>query len=259
MWKRSNFALAALILAIFSVLIAHESSVRGDGIQNPGLSGLSGDCSASLGSTSLTCNLLPQPGYIVNLWYGPYSGQTMTAGAAEPANTITCHYGAIAQPITIGALGTHNNTIVAGGNYQLAVYRNVNSRPGVLLASTPSSGTGDIASKSSPITATIMGPGTANGRDFWWCFNTDVASATFPVVTNTGSDQKYMTGAAGLSTAVTTGVGTVGVTGYTCAGAACTGGSSAFGNWPATLVGSTWTDVAVGTVPYIVFQVQSVP
>lgn len=247
----SSFIIAAILAAIGAILVA-----RGDGINNPGISGLSGDCIANLGSPTIGCNSIPYFGYVVNNWYLPVGMQTAAASAAMAANFIQCGPGGIAAPVTINAIGIAISTLSAGGNVQMAIYTNVSDRPGVLIASTPSSGTGAVATVSSPITATMLGPGTANGSSIWWCYNLDNNVVRLVASLNT-SGFAQMVGDSTITNVLNT--TTAGAQGVNCNAGNCTGGSSAFGNWPATLVGSTWGIITANQAARMAFKVQSAP
>lgn len=255
MLKLSNsLVVSAVLVAIGAILVA-----RGDGINNPGISSLTGDCSASLGSTSISCNILPtpDPGYLVNGWYLPRGAGVQQNGVAATANSITCGYGAIEKNITIGALGISVTTLSVGGNQQVAIYKNANLRPGLFLAATTSSlSTTLVANLNAPLVPNIaVGPTTANGRDLWFCTNQDNGVSAYSSMAATSPEGPSIIGGTASSHVTPAG----GVQGYFCTGANCTGGSSAFGAWPGTLAGSTWGAMTAVLVPRIGFQVTSIP
>lgn len=205
----------------------------------------------------------PAPPSIVNNWLVPQGMVTgITVGLASSANTISCSYGNFTQKLTINALGTKVTTLSVAGNLQLAIYANANGRPAALLSSTGSLSTTLVASVSGALGANQqVGPGgTATGADVWFCKNQDnaVAAEGTPSIT---SGSTFFVSIIGSPTLANTQNASALSVGVSCAGANCTGGSSTFNTWPATLAGSTWTDVlsSAGTAPVISYQVTSVP
>lgn len=216
---------------------------------------LSGDCTTS-GTMAVTCNILPHPGYLNGLWYIPFGIAGQTAGAGLTANRISCVYGAVNLPIHIGTVGMQVTTAGASGNVQAALYSNVNSRPGTLISNTASMSTTSIAQINAALGSSVaVGPGTTNGRDIWWCSNQDTAGAGALLTGQSNSNAGPSFGALVGSTTVADAFSNIGSsTGVQCTGAACNGGSSTFGTWPASLAGSTWTDVAGSRTPTVIFQ-----
>jgi hypothetical protein len=198
------------------------------------------------------------PGYIAANWYQPLNQGNFVAGIAATANTIKCSFGQVAQRLTISTLGTRVGTLAAGGNVQFALYSNVAGRPGVLLSSTASISTAATGSINGVLGANVQvgGNGANGGANLWWCMNSDNATVVLNGVSGGTAGTGYIGG-----TQAQVAINAVASTssGVSCAAAACAGGSSTFGTWPATLVGSTWTIVVDASSPQIVFLVSSVP
>ena len=228
---------------------------------------LTGDCVTTAGAVATTCNALPHPGYISSNWYTPFvpSGTvTNSSSMATQHNIIRCFYGAVAQKLTISTLGiTVVSSPVASGNMQAAIYASANGRPGALISNTGNMSTAAAASVNAALGASKqVGPGGADGgRDLWWCFNMDAtAGGGTMVVSSFGTNPSGLGGAMMMGSSTQASI-TAGGTllGISCSGANCNGGSSTFNTWPASLTGSTWTDLLVGRSPLIGFQVSSVP
>lgn len=221
------------------------------------LPALSGDCSSAAGSSTLACNALPHPGYIVNNWYLPVGGSVNgNTGTAATANVIKCSWGGAAQKATIGSVGARMSTNAAAGNMQIAVYSNVNGRPGALLSNTANISTTSGAVTSAALGANIqVGPGSANGTNLWFCFNADNSTVVLNPTTAFWGPTDWAVGSSVLDNIVGAGNNLQGIS---CSGANCNGGSSTFGTWP-TLTGSTWTNVTDNSMPEIVFKIVSVP
>lgn len=224
----------------------------------------SGNCTTVTSTGVISCDY-PISGYVASSWYLPQTGAGGSGATGTPmtASTIYCVYGAVAQKVTIGALGLGLSTAASGGLVQAAIYTNVSSRPGTLLSS--------IASQSTTTTNTLtaslaankqVGPGGSDaGRDIWWCFNNDAtaaATAKYHGNINTGAiGQATLIGSPTAANLLNKFLATS--LGVQCAGAACNGGSSTFGSWPANLNGSTWTDTTGNVAPLPLFQAASVP
>lgn len=224
---------------------------------------LSGDCTTS-GTLATNCNA-PHPGYTATNWYsspawlGPQSAGT----AVGTANRIVCKYGFIPRTITIGALGARVTT-AGTTNFQLAIYASSSGRPGSLLSST-----GNITSASTGVQTGALGankqvgPGGADtGRDVWWCMNVNDTTTAFMAENSSAMSQAAFIGSATAADLIPSN-SAQSQTSISCAGANCNGGSSTFGTWPSSLVGSTWTTNNAGTtgniMPLVIFQAQSVP
>jgi hypothetical protein len=212
----------------------------------------------------------PGSGYVASSWYLPLAGLSSTGvqAATPAASSITCFYGAVEQKVTIGSLAVGLTTAVASGNIQSAIYTNVSSRPGTLLSSTASmSTTAPTATLTAALAANKqVGPGGADGGSgLWWCSNIDSTANAggvkfmAPYTSNgTNAGQASLIGSTTAANIINKFSSSTG--GVQCAGAACNGGSSTFGSWPASLAGSTWTDISTNNaVPLIAFQAASVP
>ena len=192
------------------------------------------------------------PAYAANNWYIP-PGITVTAASASlGASSIKCYYGVVNSPIHVTTLGANVTTSAAATNIQLAVYSNSNGRPGTLIANTASIATTANGVVTGSITNTALGPGSSAGSALWWCTNQDSSSTAF---TSIGS----MTVAGLIGSATHANAFGVVLTGVSCTGAACNGGSSTFNTWPASLAGSTWSDITTARTPLVSFQVNTVP
>lgn len=218
---------------------------------------LSGDCTTS-GTLATTCPG-PHPGYIASNYYLPVSSQIFGTTSAATANRILCYYAFVPQVITINTVGL--GFVAAGSsNSQAALYKSASGRPGALIDKT-----GNILNTgaNSFVTGALggsqqIGPGTANGQNIWWCTNQNDSTVTYRGLAGSGGIfGSFYQGSATLGTTMTQG----GITpaSIRCDGAACNGGSSTFNTWPATLAGTTWTDVTGNNTALVAFQVLSVP
>lgn len=186
---------------------------------------------------------------------GPSPGNA--GGATHGANTIRCFKGIVGRKLTTTNLGTRVNTLQAATNMQFAIYNDANGRPGTLIGATASASLAATGGTSAALSAAKqIGPGGANGSgSLWWCANTD---ATTAVVTNIENIVSTLTGLIGGTITDVLQSSTSSVTGVSCTGAACNGGSSTFGTWP-DLTGSTWTVDAGTSTTIILFDVTSIP
>lgn len=210
-------------------------------------------------TTSGTCPDGPHPNYNTSRFFAPIGLVTANSASVAPtANIIRCTYGGIPRKGTVGSVGHFVSTVDAAGNYQEALYADTGTGlPGALLTNT-----GNISTAASGTTGAFspsvqIGPGGANGSDdVWWCFNTSSATAVFNAVAIAiGLSPNYI-GGSSVSNTVSS---SAGVAGISCSGANCNGGSSTFNTWPATLAGSTWTDITSRAMPIPAFQFSSVP
>lgn len=255
MSKLSNsFVIAAALSAIGMVLFAY-----GEGINNPGVSGLSGDCTATLGSPTIACDQLPHPGYVVNRWYSPVQSSFGAAGTAPGSHVIVCGFGGWAKKVTVNNVTLRISTLSVGGNVKAAIYADdpATSSPGLYITSNTSAfSTSLIGPLSAPLVPpSQIGPGSSAGENLWFCTNMDnPTSAINSFNAGTTSFGQVI----GSTNANHVTQSAANVTGIYCAGANCTGGST-FGNWPATLVGSTWTMTTVASPVLLGLQIQSVP
>jgi len=204
--------------------------------------------------------------FSTSFFYPVYPMQLAAAGGAVgAANVIQCTPGIISQKITLAGLSASVTTLSAGGNFQLAIYTSVSGRPGTVIANTGSGSTASVAFVSPTFAAgsgssVQVGPGGAQGgTNLWFCANRDNAVSVF-TPNGAASPGAYGTTAL-LGSATTANLLNVtsAVVGISCSGAACNGGSSTFGTWPATLTGSTWTDVKDRSMPIVFYQPNSIP
>jgi hypothetical protein len=198
----------------------------------------------------------PVPGMLNNRWYLSSSGSIYSAGAAVGANVIACTSESLGQRVTIDQVGA-TITVQNAGNYQLAIYSNVNGRPGARLATTANI-TMNVAPATAQATALSgslnLGVGSTLGRDFWVCFNNDNGAGAISAKSSTDGYQQSKLGSAALTNAT----GAAVTTGVFCSGAACTGGSSTFGTWPVSLAASTWSELTVNA-PRVGYHISSIP
>jgi hypothetical protein len=180
------------------------------------------------------------------------------AGTSAAANLITCSPIVIPRKMTLAALTVAISTVSAGNNFQLALYASSSGRPGALIAATASGSTTSLGFVSPALTASKqIGPGgSAGGSNLWTCVNKDNAVAAFFAISIVPS---VVQEAIGSATAANLSSLTTNVAGLSCSGASCNGGSSTFNTWPATLAGSTWTDVVAKTAPVVFIQPSSIP
>lgn len=187
--------------------------------------------------------------------YYTLGGTASAAGAAATASVIVCNKGLLYAQLTFQVL-TVNITTAGSSNIQSALYADTGGLPGALLSSTPSVvDTGTLGTAMTLAVNVQAGPGA-----IWFCTNvndsTVVMTGNSKVTLIPATLVGAVVGAAGLAQLVSS---VSNVTGVSCSGANCNGGSSTFGTWPATLVGSTWTTVAGNTTPELYFQPFSVP
>lgn len=206
------------------------------------------------GGTTLT----PGPGYVASNWYFPAPSMQLTTGTAVSANVIRCSAGTVYQKSTLSALGGRLTT--AGTNAQFAIYTSSGGRPGALVASTGNIDvTGSAGAKSGALLANKqVGPGGSDGDyNLFFCYNIDNAATVLMSLSQSGLGQGVLIGTATIGNLLGSNVSVIGIS---CSGAACQpGGSSTLGTWPASLVGSTWTDVTVAAQAAVGFQVTSIP
>lgn len=201
-------------------------------------------------------NIQPFVKYQPTLWYRYLGWQGSQAGTAASVDVIECTVVGVAQKVTTSNIGARITTTLAGGFFQMALYSDINGRPGTLLGNTAS-----LTTAANDVTAPMvlqLGPGGSaapNAQTIWTCqnlfnptvvFSTPLAAASWGPQA-IGSTTESMTTTAAM------------VSGLTCSGANCAGGSSTFGTWPASLVGTTWTFTNTTTPLLPVFQVGSVP
>lgn len=204
----------------------------------------------------------PHPGYIAGAseWYLP-DGVTPAGanGVAATINVFKCHFGSIDRQITIAALGGVSSTN-GTTSVQYAIYANSGGRPGTLIQNTAAlannAGPGAITGS---ITAALVGPGSANGAELWWCFNSGDSTVIMNAVAITGSFNPAKLGSTTLTNVISVAAQIAGIS-CTSAGTGCGGGTSTYNsgtpNWPASFVGTVWTDVVARTVPVLALQVQ---
>lgn len=225
----------------------------------------SGDAVVNTGTGVVTTGY-KTAGFVASSWYVPQGGWTNlgTQSGTMTAATIVCVFGAVPNKLTIGALGAAVATLAAGGNFQLAIYSNVNSRPGSLIGNTGNISTAAVGTITGAMAANKqVGPGGADGSsDLWWCLNVDASAggtAKFVSSVNVGAII-----AAGALIGSTTAANVLNrlsssLAGVSCSGGTCNGGSSVFGAWPASLAGSTWSDVTTTNFAIPTYQPASVP
>lgn len=199
----------------------------------------------------------PPPSTYVTTRQYLLGGTTPVTGAAATANVITCIKGLIYAPVTLSVLSVNISTI-GTSNVQSALYADTGGLPGALYSSTPSVvDTSTLAAAMTLSTSVQLG---VNGRNsVWFCTNQNDSTVVFTSNTRTGLGTAITgtkLGTAGFAAAV---AGAANISGISCTGANCNGGSSTFGTWPATLAGSTWTDIYGVTSPLLVFTPLSVP
>jgi hypothetical protein len=220
---------------------------------------LTGDCTSAAGAVATVCTD-PHPGYVTGNWYFGQGPNLYGTSGAAVANRISCYYGYYPRVITIRNVGF--GIVTAGtSNTQIALYRNSGGNPAALIDNTPSVvNTGATSVATGALAADQqVGPGTANGRDVWHCSNQNDSTITYRSVTgaNTIAESQFQ-GSATVTNIL--GSGPSSVVGKLCSGAACAGGSSTFGTWPATLAGTTWTDqIGTAAMPIIAVQIVSSP
>jgi hypothetical protein len=116
------------------------------------------------------------PGYVAGDWYPPNSAVEI-AGSALVAGDLYFRPVFIAQALTVHALGARVSTAFAGGNFQLALYRNNSgispspNRPGLLVDHTRSISTATVGAFSG-----LLGANRSISAGWYWtghqCDNT---------------------------------------------------------------------------------------
>jgi hypothetical protein len=252
-FQTANPAVRATAKAIANTADAAVTAAR--------MPALTGNCTTVAGAVATTCDA-PFPGYIASNWYSPAGPLVAASGQAVSQNIISCRYAFVPNKVTIGALAARIVT-VGTTNFQLAIYTSSAGRPAALLSSTGNILNTSVAVVSGALAANKqVGPGGADGgRDLWWCFNNNDAAAVFMVEIALGLSQDIYAGSATLTDLLQT--SSSAQTAIRCSGAGCTGGSSTFNTWPASLVGSTWTSSQGNNtgnqMPLVFFQATSVP
>jgi hypothetical protein len=216
----------------------------------------SGDCTTVTSTGVTSCNGWG-PAKLVGYYVPNGNWTTWTTASAQAANTINCAYGEVGRAVHIDSISANITTASAGNNIQLAAYSDVGGRPGALVASTGNISTTSTGNVTGSVTSTAIGPGSAAGKDLWWCVNSDnaVVALTSPGATGTNG-AAVSVGSTTLANVLTTANQ---ITGVFCTGANCNGGSSTFNTWP-TLTGSTWSDItSVRRAVVVAVHVSSVP
>jgi len=207
----------------------------------------------------------PVMGLKANEWTVPlYAAATTTAGTTGAANTIYCSRQQWTTKATIGGMGTRITTSSAGSS-SLAIYRDNISGPGALIAglgTNLSTGSGVAVSANLTANKQIGLGGTDSGglTAIWVCYNKDNAGSATLAANNNSAFGPVMMSTATLGNALSS---TVPLSGKSCAGANCQGGSSTFSGtpyvWPADLTSSTWSDVVSAIPTVAAIQVISIP
>jgi hypothetical protein len=195
------------------------------------------------------------PGYAATVWYQPMPGYvSLTVGGAPSVNVTYCTVGWVGNispsgggSATLGSLAARITTL-GTSNIQLAMYKDdatvAPHRPGTLVGATGNIVDTSTGTVTGAATGTVTGPG-----QYWLCMQTN--DTTVRMISRIGTATDAITFAwAGTATAANA-----------LAGANVTGGVSTpgtFGTWPASLNGSTWTEVG-NTAPLLAFQFASIP
>lgn len=211
-------------------------------------------------STGAVTTVGEHPGYVSGSWNGPTNVSIIAPGTSgAPANHIACRLQVFPRLVTVDALGVFINT-VGTTNLQLAIYSNTASnRPGTLIGNTGSIANTSTGAVSGALAANKqVGPGGADGGKYnWLCVNQNDSTVQY-IISNNGSVE--FAGRAGSATLsdFMNGSGNDGPGGVVCNGAACQGGSSTFGTWPASLDTTTWSMARPSTtgnfIPVVFFR-----
>jgi hypothetical protein len=203
--------------------------------------------------------------YVAGSWYLPDFVLPASGNpGANQANTIRCSPAGMRNKATINNVASRVYTADAAGHLKFAIYTNgSNNRPATLVATSGSMSTtpaGNVIS--SALNASVQGgPGGANFSDkFWFCANSDSATATFASVNSTGGLTPNVLGTTTSANVLqASGSGAL-VSHLSCTGSACNGGSSTYANgFPASLAGTTWTEQTVIRMPMMAIQFSAVP
>lgn len=222
---------------------------------------LTGDCTTN-GTLAATCQGLVPPNYKAQ-WYLTFPPAPMVTGLTFTASQIYCRLFQFPRIVTFTNIGMNFTTGAAAGNIQLAFYTNDASTnlPGTLVQNTGNISTATNGNKSGALGGAVQfGPGGSSaGRDVWACVNSDNATH----VANAYSSNFGLLGAL-MGSPTQAGImqsgGSGGLDNISCNGANCNTGSSTFGTWPSSLVGTTWTyNNLQSRFPALMFQATSSP
>jgi len=223
---------------------------------------ISGDCATS-NTLAVTCPGLTPPNYKATYWYLAFPPAPMTTGQTFTAGQIYCRLFQFPRLVTFTNVGLSMTTGVAAGNIQIAFYTNDASTnlPGALIQSTASISTATNGNKSGALGGAVQfGPGGSSaGRDVWGCVNSDNATHVATAYSSNFSLVGSLMGAPTQAGIVQSG-GSGGLDNISCNGANCNTGSSTYGTWQSSLVGSTWTyNNLQSRFPALMFQATSSP
>lgn len=243
-----------------------QDAVVGSSGGGGGITALTGDCVGSgSGSVAMTCGF-KTAGAVANLWQVPITNITGIGAqsATMAASTISCLFGTVPVKQTISNVGAAVSTLAASGNFQIAIYSNVNARPGALISNSGNLSTASVGTITGALAANKqIGPGGSDsGPDVWWCSNVDASAGGIVKMISAVNSASTLGASAMIGSTTAANVLNrlaSGVVGVSCVGVNCQGGSSAFGTWPANLGSSTWTDITSPNVAIPVFQPASVP
>jgi hypothetical protein len=202
--------------------------------------------------------------YISGDWYlpdlvVPAYGTT----SATQANIIRCTPAGLRNKATISNVAATVYTADAAGHVRFAIYTNgANNRPADLVATSASMGTTPAGVISSALSVNVQGgPSGANFADtFWFCSNSDSATATFASVNSTTGLAQTLIGTTTSGNVLQASGSGLLVSHLRCSGINCNGGSSTFAKgFPASLAGTTWTEATGIRMPMMAIQFVSVP
>lgn len=173
---------------------------------------------------------LGHPGYVSGSWYFGQQHPVFGTGAAQGANNIRLYPIFIGKAMTVTSLGARITTGAVSSNIALALYHNVNGRPGTLIDHTASIGSVSTGA----VNAVLSGGSVVLPAGWYWIASCTDNAAVVCVGISSSANNPW--GPEFIGSATQTDVNSTGsvVIGLSFAGT--------FGTWP-DLTGQTFTNV----------------
>jgi len=193
-------------------------------------------------------------GYVATNSYLPLPNRASPGtGLVGAAQTVYCTYAYVGQTLTVTKLGIEIPTTVGTSDVNLAIYSDVNGRPGTLLQSTGQFVNTSTGFDNGTLIASFQ---FQKGVPYFLCQMTGDATMVmngYPSAAGMGAELGAVAGSE-----VSLFANAAGILGLSCS-AACNGGTPTTLVFPTNLAGSTWTNVITARAPAISFTVSSVP
>lgn len=193
---------------------------------------------------------LDQPGFRLDKYYSPEYKTTSQAGTAPGANLISCSLGRAGNSgkFTLNALAAYLSTTDPAGHIQFAVYNNSPQgvsgslgRPSTLVVAS-----GSVATSAAETLATGVSTQVPGGALYWWCENTDSATAAPQALA--GNLSAYL-GGDSITSAATGAVNGI----HEDSG-------TTFGTWPTSFDSTkVWDRNTTAISPWVMFRPHSQP